>query len=507
MIQRDSLCCHYFVSVEHAVPVNDARIEQTALWPFVRNLLYPILAHDLLEKAGDAAHARIVEHGEQSAARRGLPHGDCRSSHIGQHRAPCSDKPIVFLTRPIEHSAQTSDGFYAPIPDPWFELALDAGPALKLEFLENDSLLRQPRCHPTLLMPWPPQAHFDRVRPAFDREALPALRALFLSLVEFSRDAFGLDLAPVFPRIAGELLSCMTLRALFDQQFDRLAPRALALVCYYHTIGMAATWAARTRGLPVLELQHGINGENHPAYSHWTTVPEAGYEFLPDAFMTWGTASSNNIQRWMPMTPHPHRSVVGGRPGLGSDPERDSAAAPLNEKYTTLRHRFRKIVLLTLSREPIAPFFTDLIAAAPDDWFWAIRAHPVAREEEAPGSTPAGISAKLADCGIVNAEAELASQASLATVLAWCDHHVTRQSSSYLEATAFGVPTTFVASQARTLYADALRQRQCHYVDATAELIRTVESGWSGLERSAVPVLVMDIECARSALAIALAKP
>ncbi|WP_298371104.1 hypothetical protein [Azospirillum sp.] len=506
MIQRDSLCCYYFVAAEQAVAVNDAQAGGTPLWPFVRNSLYPILAHDVLTHAEDAARARIIEHGEQSTARLGLPHGDHKHVSVEPFGASRSDKPILFLTRPIEHSGRTDDGFYAPIPDPWFELALDVGPAVKIEFLENDSLLRQPRCHPTLLMPWPPQAHFDRTRPLFDREALPALRALFLPLVEFSRDVFGLELAPIFPRIAGELLSCMTLRTLFDQQFDRMAPRALALVCYYHTVGMAATWAARARGLPVLELQHGTNGEHHPAYSHWTAVPEAGYEFLPDVFMTWGAASSNNIQRWMPMTSHPHRSVVGGRPGLRSDPDRDSVAAALNQKYTALRGRFRKIVLLTLSREPIAPFFTDLIAASPDDWFWAIRAHPVAREEEAVGSTPAGISSKLADCGIANAETEFASQASLATVLMWCDHHVTRQSSSYLEAAAFGVPTTFIASQARTLYADALRKRQCHYVDTTAELIDTVESGWLGLDRSVESNLIMDIECARSALSVALAK-
>ena len=493
---KDALCCQYFTVLEQSVPVNAYRMGGIHFWPFVRNFLYSPLMHHILPVVPAEAEARIAARFHAILAALGLPHSSVSengpppvtpSITAGAHRSS-----VLFFTRPIEHSGTVPDGFYAPILDPWFEAALEAGPALKAEFIENASLTQQPRRHGTFLLVPPAQARIQAAQAALMADGFTALRDLLVRIADFSRTELLVDIGGVLDAVVRNFIVCMAHKTEMAAYLAAVRPRALALICHYYPVGMGVVWACHEQGVRTLELQHGMNGDCHPGYTHWTAVPPEGYALLPDVFSTWGETSLGNIMRWWPRNGHPHRAVIGGRPDLDVGAGLDAHAAAAAEVLTPLKARHRRTILVSLAAESIDPLFTDIIAKAPRDWLWLLRSHPRTLTEPVPGASPDDIHAILSGRGFTNFETHITSRAFLSTVLAHADHLLTRQSSSWMEAFAFGVPTTFVNSQARTIYASLLQERRARYVDTVEELVAGVERGWDGLVTEGPSVIVSD---------------
>jgi len=502
--RADKLVCEYCVIVERSLPVNDYRMGGVHLWPFVRNLLYGPLVLKILPEATAEARERIARRCRDLLAELGLPRP--RGTDAIERIAPLT-KPgghMLFFTRPVEHSGSTSSGFYSPILDPWVELALETTSAAKVEFINDQSLGRQARRHPTLMLPHPTQARFREAEALLRAEGLAPLSELLLRLADFSRRELLVDIGAELNGVAMGFLSTLAYKLEFAPHLRMLRPRALALLCYYYTVGMGVVWACREEGVRSIELQHGANGDHHSAYSHWTAVPAEGYAGLPDVFMTWGGTSADHIRRWWPRDANPHRVVVGGRPDLTVAAGLDTNHAAAAEVLGGLKARYRRVVMIALAAESIEPLFADIIVRAPRDWLWLVRCHPRTLEDKIPGGSPDDVQTILAGRGLDNFETRIASRAFLATVLPYVDHLVAHESSSWMEAAAFGVATTFIASQAPTVFATAVEERRVYYVETVEELFATIEQGPTGLDAAGPSIIVSDPALARRALARAL---
>ncbi|MCE8014810.1 hypothetical protein HOP62_01825 [Halomonas sp. MCCC 1A17488] len=80
------------------------------------------------------------------------------------------------------------------------------------------------------------------------------------------------------------------LNGLIGEYFKLLAKMnvdAVLLRCYYSPYYFPIIFACKMLGVTVIDVQHGINGFKHPAYSKFKEL-ELSSPLLPDLFWTWG---------------------------------------------------------------------------------------------------------------------------------------------------------------------------------------------------------------------------
>jgi hypothetical protein len=235
----------------------------------------------------------------------------------------------------------------------------------------------------------------------------------------------------------------------YRRVLERLRPRCVLLVCYYTYHGLAMLRACHDMGIPAVDVQHGHGGAYNPFQTHWTRVPAGGYALLPRYFWTWGRASSEHIERWLPVHATSPRTVEGGNLWLTG--WRTRLAYPVPSGTRRLLRSLagaRKVVVVSLQpiHDLIPAHVMQAIRGAPRDWCWLVRLHPHSRDRVGE------VKSSLARAGVNNALVEEPTVALLYPLLRRADHHVTCWSTVCYEALAMGVPTTLVHETARQLY-------------------------------------------------------
>jgi hypothetical protein len=495
---------HFFVSVETLLPVNDYLFKGVHLWPLIRVELHSRLINARLKEASPETIQRLAALGEAVLASHVLRQPDRRFEKPPPARTLAKDLPVtLFYTRFDEHYRVTLDGRYAPILDPWFDIAKEFGPALKIEQLSDGYLSTQPRRNATFSFPPPTQAMIDAARSEVVAEGWSALSSLLSLVNAFSIERFGLDLSADLPELAGAVVTCLAYKYSFEPFLAAARPSTLFLTCFYHSAGMAILWACHDAGVRTVEIQHCVNGETQPPYTHWTSVPADNYAIFPDCFLTWGEISANNINRWLKPGGREDRVVCGGRPDLSLS----SALDPSVEAIESLCRDRDRIILVSMDYSPFAPALLAAMQQAPDDWLWLIRSHPWAASTRMKDACPDDLQELLRREGLKNFDTHLTTTAFLPTLLARIDHHVTRISSVALEAFSFDVPTTFIYPTAHDLYGTYIERHQAYYADRPDAIIDSIAKGWSGLAPDRPKDIVTDSDTPRRVMQALLTTP
>ncbi len=241
----------------------------------------------------------------------------------------------------------------------------------------------------------------------------------------------------------------------YRRRLAKTSPRLAFVVSYYSLEGMAFVYACRELGIPVVDLQHGVQGEFHPAYAAWPK-PEEGrrHALLPDHFWVWSDWERKVIEGWSASTGH--SAVVGGNPWLGvwQPGSAWSGVAPALEAARRMRERAdgRPVVLVTLQfglapAEQLEPL-CRLMAEAGDRMVLWVRLHPamLERREEVRARLDVGIRFELDGC----------TDLPLHALLPAVDVHMTHSSSTVIEAAQFGVPSVLTTSYGAELFAPLL---------------------------------------------------
>lgn len=220
----------------------------------------------------------------------------------------------------------------------------------------------------------------------------------------------------------------------------RTRPEVVFVVDYYKLESMAFVLACSELGVPSVDVQHGLQGPFHLAYSGWAAVPAEGYDLVPDYFWVWSDREARLIDEWRPE--HRHAAIVGGnpflrmwfdRPSTRLDPARQAAeqlpsAAPPGRTVLWTLHG------LETDRE--LDDIATAIASAPSTFRWWVRAHPInpagARQAQA-ALERAGVGEFAITDGVASAP--------LFGLLSRVDVHVTAFSSVVMDAAALGVPS------------------------------------------------------------------
>gem|GEM_PF-1941569 len=229
------------------------------------------------------------------------------------------------------------------------------------------------------------------------------------------------------------------LSRIFLRRLTIVKPRLACIVSYYSLEGMAFVWACKNLGIPVVDLQHGVQGPLHPAYAGWRVndIRETTLPLVPDCFWVWSSAEAEVIRQWGATSNH--QAYVGGNPWVNLWKE---CAHPLPEivrltdkgKAIAMRASGKPIALVTLQygleyAEQLTPLKTLIELAAKEYVFW-VRLHPLmmARREEI---------RHFLDSQAV--ELDEVSDLPLPTLLPYCNAHVTHSSSSVIEAEGYGI--------------------------------------------------------------------
>ena len=455
-------------AVERTCDTNALTYRDVCYWPLVRLRLWSALMQRMVLSKSPAGEA-VTNSGPTFAATETPPLEMVGAPDLGllrvQSAAPPAAKPdILFFARPEEHAEKTPNGLFAKVIDSVMERA--PGPALKLE-LADPKAMGFARAIPSV--------YLDLARAgggvAFDP---PATLSGFAGVAVAAHEhGVTLDL----PGLTADMGKIFYFARIFEKLLRALSPKAFIHSVYYHPVGMAWMLACRRAGIASVDLQHGRLGPHHGLYTDLSAAPAGGYDLLPDSIWCWGSRTQADIARAMNPACLRHRGFVGGNAWLYKWRYGDTAAfAPPGLGAFDARLRGQRLILVSLQplESPISPALLEAMRAAPADWLWLLRLHPLRRH------TAPEIAALLARNGVTRFEIEAATAFPLFTLLRRAEHHVTAFSSVAIEAAAFDLRTSLTAPEGVAAFGPEVERDICRYTPTAAALLAHIGEVLSG---------------------------
>ena len=156
------------------------------------------------------------------------------------------------------------------------------------------------------------------------------------------------------------------MRRRYEALLDRAAPRLIVMDgASYGGARAIQVRAAKERGIPVAEVQHGWIGGSHGAYNFGAAMrsPEL-FQYLPDTLLTFG-------DYWSRVVDTPSKTVSIGKPHLEALAKR---ALPATQRPTAVL-----VASSTLMPEALMASTLEIRDALPEGWVVRFRPHPSER--------------------------------------------------------------------------------------------------------------------------------
>lgn len=235
--------------------------------------------------------------------------------------------------------------------------------------------------------------------------------------------------------------------------------KAILLSSYYGLIGHGCSAAAGALGIEVGDVQHGVAGREHHAYS-WPNAGRFGFNTLPGHFFCWSEKEAREMRELSPDW-RPGTHVIGNVWALLDDvlaepgpvePIRSRARDRMKSAMDIEAFEFHAAkmrnggtanILLALHPEERLPWLAELKRLAPAEWKFWIRLHPGDFKNDLSKTAP------WAEFEDESTEVVLPTKAPLNLVLREIDLVLTKFSSVSLDALAYGVPTVAYSDSAR----------------------------------------------------------
>jgi hypothetical protein len=470
----------FITSLEERLDVNSFLYQDIKLWPIIRwNLARDIKGDGKSEATFSAPKAEdgaaftggknersnfIREHNKKSRIENPDPERFVESQKA--RLRDLGECDYLVFSKYEKYYQPIGDKFYAPIVDPVFE-----------------DLSRRGRCAMIGLEP----LHFDCVNEPFRVDIEPYMRrenkppqpfaqeaARIEIEVNAAAEALGADFRLDVNLVINRLERHRKRTELFADILSITKPKA---VFFSSFVGWTPlTLAAKRAGVVSVDIQHGGQSAYHYHTTHWTDVPEDGYELLPDLFWVWGSAIKDYIDPWLPGASIRHRAVVGGHRYVAKW-KADKTSA-LHVPCPDLEERIGKatktvVVTLGYSVEEIIPPYLEKAIAARPDWLWLLRMHPINRGESAVSE----IQHKINRSSLQNCEYKYSTTLPLYQIFANADAHVTPFSTTSREAHEFGIPSVIIHPIGKTYFADEIGAGLFMYAESTEKIIESLEAG------------------------------
>jgi len=250
--------------------------------------------------------------------------------------------------------------------------------------------------------------------------------------------------------------------------FENLLKKYLPKVVFgsnYYGLEMAMNLACGKMKIKSVDIQHGGQGDYHVAYGRWNSVPEEGYNMLPDVFAVWGEYEKETIEFWAHNTKH--SVIIIGHPLYNylSNERKNSFD---NKKF--INSKTNVLISLQTTRGLIE-LYEQIIKISDNNIFWWIRIHPNMSDYEIKD-----ISNKLKKIDRNNYNMDIASNTLLLELLYFMDAHITETSTVTAEAALLGVSTILVHELGKDFYEREITQENAFYIKDSEAIIRKIYS-------------------------------
>lgn len=494
--------------IERCFDVNTVLYDDIKIWPLVRLALWTQFNHPGLEFMNKVNSKRKVHTLEEWSISRikaifrflKIPYHSLLYYRQLIRIQKTSPVDILFFSRSVEHSDKYNGKFYNRHIDPMVNLVREENSFLKLELDSSKAEATLPRFTPTHFF----SSYLSPIKllKSYIKPIRTNTIENFANLEQTILKITNIQLNEEY--FINQANTILRFQAIFTDLLSTLKPKAVFLVCYYYPVAMALIRAGKHLGIKTVDVQHGKQGKYHGLYTHWTAIPENGYELLPDFFWNWGKESRDNIARWQPQNCHHHQPIVGGNRWLAKwidddEPDTGDEVEPFREHLQEVD----KIILISLQPldDPLPTHVLNAMRNSPDNWFWLIRLHPLqkGRQEQ--------FKSILETHDITNFEINKTTKLPLYEVLKIATHHVTCFSSVCYEALAFNVPTIIVHPAGLQLYENYIDQGIFTYAQTESELINAISKPYSAKQlKEKEPYIETNREIAEDAIKIIMAE-
>ena len=225
-------------------------------------------------------------------------------------------------------------------------------------------------------------------------------------------------------------------------------------VTYYDRYVMPFILACKRNNIPFVDIQHGAQGDLHPAYGRWNRVPAHGYELLPSIFWCWSELEAQAIERWSSKVSQYRKPLVGGNLYLNMFTNPDDAIPRYFKGQVLQKVDPKASVCLLVTLQTgigLTALIKNLMKAAPSAWFWWIRLHPGMQDKKRE------VSVALTSLGVKNYYLDANMDLPLYSILPNMNVHLTYLSTVVIEAGYFGIPSVILSSDGEHRYIDQIK--------------------------------------------------
>ncbi|MFL6601412.1 MAG: hypothetical protein ACJ8R9_08775 [Steroidobacteraceae bacterium] len=451
-------------ALEKGFPVNAWRSGDIDLWPTYRFRLHSNAVDRLLQNvpAGTSGSAlrRVAARVSRALCR--VPYAKLRDRRHNARVRPGAS--AVFFSDGISF-VQLGDAWFDRVIDPVIQALEKRGHrSLKLTELSEVHI---PRCVPSRFI----QPALDRVKMTATWRKPGMAIPEFAAFYETARQSFG-DLVPSWQWLRVQAARLHALSEWFGHILARSGGSHAFVNTYYSLEGLAFVQAARRRGMRSVDLQHGIQGPYHIAYSRWGAPPACGYSNLPDEFWVWGSEEAAAIEAW-------HSNCATHIARISGDfwkqrwrADSDPLIADYLEQARALRGPGTQ-ALVCLSWGLPEQETEKLIKAAKlckqSTSFWW-RLHPVmaSRSDE--------FARRLRQHGLDDTRVRQATQMPLFALLRAADLTLAHSSTTLREAAEFGVPSVVTSDFGAEFHSELVRSGALLHATDAGSIAAAVQS-------------------------------
>ncbi len=441
-------------SIEKQFPVDEWRIDGVHVWPLIRiNENW-----NLVNITCNSKQIRKRFHNLSQQLQMGERLIKAQANFI---RAFLSDRknnqcrknfyPVVFGADVISRNLLIYGRWYHILCDPFIDYFESKNiPVCTLEFSAHGRY-KTPRYRPSIYLQ--PQVDKIRIITKFSTASksecvLPGYKQI-LQLIKQEKLQF---LIPDIDSLKYKVKLLIAYRDLYLSIFTKLRPQIGFYICYYSILGMAFNLACRTFGIPSFDIQHGVQGQYHSAYSSWQNVPQNGYELLPSYFWCWAEDDYEDIKKWSKRTNSCHQPIIGGNLFI----KKWFKEEEIFQKYKLFANKLINSeninVLITHQGIPLPDWFIKTIEKSDSKIKWLLRLHPGTDMTAYSGSDIPKLSR------LKNVEISKATTIPVLALLEMMSIHVTQWSSTVLEAKAMGVHTIIIHEYGNIFYANEIKK-------------------------------------------------
>lgn len=340
--------------------------------------------------------------------------------------------------------------------------------------------------------------NFESYLRTFDSDYIKEVKKMHTIFEEVNALVYEkFSIKPFYKNLVKSFNTVIEYSIYFDHLFERSTVKLIFIECYYDSLKMGISVAAKKHNIKVIEIQHGVIKDN--SYIPYTNH-NIDYEVLPNHIWCWSPSDVslllNENKEFNLLKP-----FLGGNMWLKKfiNSEITFKNKKTESFFLDIKTNYTKVILVTLQPVFILhDVIIETIKAAPVDYMFLIRFHPYNTEKE------------IKDLKEIlsnqdNVEFDNSSSFNLYELFKNSDFQITHSSATAIEALTFALPTIVCSSYGYDFYSEQIDCGVILYSEDSKEIIKLLkEYNFTNNHNTKYYTMNTDVSLAKSNLSKAI---